>query len=517
MITDRKGFSRRQFLPRAAAAVTAVAAGVVGYELPHGSSSASPHGKAKSTGSGPASGPAPAAPAPTPDVQSFLTRPDLHPPVVRVTPVAAEASQPTSPRFIFIAPTEYVRSPALQQGLMILDRQGRMVWWGPVTAGKPFDLDAQSLHGQPVLTWWQGTVLSAHGSGVGEIADDSYRTIKAVRAGHGLTTDLHELKLTSSGTALVTAYESTTADLSALGGPHRSPVFAGHVQEIDLTTGKILFDWNSLQHIPIAESQQPLPRRNQTYDYFHLNSIDEMDDGNLLISGRNTWALYKVDRSTGAILWRLGGKRSDFSVPPAATFHWQHDASAYGPNEITVFDNARVSKNEPSRALLLSVDTTAKSVELKQAYEHPAAFNSGTLGSVQLLHDGRVFVGWGDQPYFSEFAADGTLLLDGQLPVGVRSYRAFTADWVGHPSDRPRIVARANPATGFVIHASWNGATEIDHWTVLGGAQQSSLAPVGSQQWSGFETVIAVKSKGPYFCAVALDEHNNELGRSEVV
>lgn len=155
-------------------------------------------------------------------------------------------------------------------------------------------------------------------------------------------------------------------------------------------------------------------------------------------------------------------------------------------------------------------------VRLEHAYLHPAGLNSTALGSVELQPDGRVFVGWGDQPYFSEFAPDGTLLLDGQLPIGVRSYRAFVRDWVGHPTGQPKILARANPAGGFVVYASWNGATEIDRWTILAGADKTKLAPVGSQEWTGFETAIVVNSGGPSFAAPALDKNGHELGRSAI-
>jgi hypothetical protein len=153
-------------------------------------------------------------------------------------------------------------------------------------------------------------------------------------------------------------------------------------------------------------------------------------------------------------------------------------------------------------------------VNLEHQYLHPSGIDSTALGSVQLLPDGRVFVGWGDQPYFSEFSSSGEMLLDGQIPAGTRSYRAFTQDWVGRPTEPPQIAARADPAGGFVVHASWNGATEIARWVVLAGAHKSSLQPVGSQQWTGFETTIAVNSEGPYFVAVAEDANGKELGRS---
>jgi hypothetical protein len=192
-----------------------------------------------------------------------------------------------------------------------------------------------------------------------------------------------------------------------------------------------------------------------------------MNDGNLLICARNTSAIYKIDRSTGMILWRMGGRRSDFSVSSAARFWWQHDARPHGPSVISVFDNAGPDKEKQSRGLVLAVDDRAKRVELTRAFVHPAGFIAGTLGNVQLLGDGGAFIGWGSQPYFSQYAPDGTLILDGELPIGVRSYRAHLADWVGRPADGPRVVAQANPAGGFAVHASWNGATEVARWMVL--------------------------------------------------
>lgn len=508
--------SRRQFLPRAVAATAgAVVAGVVGYELPH--RSASGHKAAPAAPKTPASAPV-ADTTTTPGnsrVQTFLTRPDLRPPAVRVTQL--DSAPESTPRFILLSPINAVPSTDPQQGLMMLDRLGRLVWFSPTSTGSPFNLAMQSYAGKPALIWWQGTVTSAHGEGVGEIGDDSFRSIKTVHAGNGLTTDLHDFQLTSRGTALITAYEATTADLTSIGKSSKAQVFVGHVQEVDLKTGRVLFDWRSLDHVGIEESFQPAPIPGQGYDYFHLNSVAEMDDGNLLISGRNTCALYKVDRSTGQIMWRLGGKHSDLSVSSTAAFWWQHDARPHGSSVITLFDNAGPAKAKQSRGLVLSLDSGATRAELTRSFEHSAGFLSGSLGNVDLQSDGGVFIGWGAQPYFSLHSSDGTMILDGELPIGVRSYRAHLADWVGHPADGPRVVAQANPAGGFAVHASWNGATEIARWTVLAGSEKTSLAEVGSQAWTGFETAIAVNSDGPYFGVVALDSNGHELGRSPIV
>jgi hypothetical protein len=508
--------SRRQFLPRmAAAAAGVVGAAALGYELPHRSGSA--HRSSPAAPEESSSTPPTTATSGSSRAQSFLTRPDLRPPAVRVTQLGHQPAHASTPRFIVLAPMNAIPAAEPQEGLMIIDRQGRLVWFAPASGTAAFNLDVQSYAGKPALTWWRGTVSSAHGYGVAQIGNHAYHPVKTIRAAHGLQTDLHDLQLTRRGTALVTAYETTTTDLSSIGGSSRGRVFVGHVQEIDLNTGRVLLDWNSLEHVPIDESYQPPPRGGQGYDYFHLNSVAEMDDGHLLVGARNTCALYNVDRVTGKVLWRLNGQRSDFSVSAAARFWWQHDARPHGSSAITVFDNSGHDKAKQSRGLVLSVHARARRVELARALVHPAGFIAGTLGNVQLLSGGGAFVGWGSQSYFSQYAPDGSMILDGELPIGVRSYRAYLADWVGRPADPPRVVAQANPAGGFAVHASWNGATEVARWTVLAGPDRSSLSAVGSQAWTGFETVIAVNSKGPYFCAVARDARGRELGRSSVI
>ncbi len=349
------------------------------------------------------------------------------------------------------------------------------------------------------------------------IGDNTYRTTQTVRAGGGLMADLHEFYLTVVGTALVTAYQKTTADLSAVGGPKKGAILASHAQEVDLATGKVLLDWDSLDHVGLQESYQAVPADGAPFDYFHINSISDQPNGNLLVSARNTWALYELERTTGQVLWRLNGKKSDFTMAPGANFYWQHHSRAFPDGTFTVFDDGSSPPEErQSRALVLSVDTKAKHVSLKRAYQHPARLIAANHGSVQLLANGHVFVGWGNQPDFSEFAQDGRLLLDGELPINVQSYRAFTHDWIGRPTELPSIAVRSNPAGGNLVYASWNGATEIKSWRVLAGKDTSSLAPVGDEEWTGFETAVAVNSSGPKFVALALDARGKELRRSEL-
>ena len=502
---SRQGMTRRQLLAGAGGGVVALAlAGLAGYEWPH-PSPATTAVKVKTAAN---------------EVQgmSFVSRPDLRPPrvLVRHHGTRLSGSGPSNPAYIFLAARTYLSDAESQPGLMIVDRHGALVWFRPLSTLAPFDFQVQQYRGRPTLTWWQGRVVDGYGLGNGELAGANYKDLLEVKAGDGLKADLHELLLTSSGTALITAFASVGADLSSVGGPSRGTLLTGHAQEVDLATGKVLMDWDSLSHIPLAETYQqysPGP-----FDYFHINSIAEAPDGNLIVSARNTWAIYKLERSSGRVLWRMNGKRSDFAVVGPARFYWQHDARPHGPARMTVFDDgATPSEERQSRGLLLSVDEAKRRVTLLTAFEHPAGFLAANQGNVQLLPDGRAFVGWGNQPYFSEFAADGELLLDGQLPIGYHSYRAYTQEWSGRPSAPPDVAARGNPAGGSIVYASWNGATDVRGWVVLAGKTPGSLSQVGAQDKSGFETEIAVNSNEPYFAVVALDASGREIGRSAPV
>ncbi len=501
-------WTRRQVIRRGGFTVAGAAAlglaGLAGYSWPHSGSSS---GARPATRDQRAAG----------DVDTFVTT-GMSPPAINVTQ-AAGTSAAGQPPYIFIAPRGYLAASVGQPGLMIVDRQGSLVWFGSPIGGTPLNFTVQQYQGRPVLTWSAGYVNAA-GITLGKyyIADSSYRVITTLKAGNGAETDLHEFNLTPQGTALITAHRKVPANLTAVGGPRKGAVYESIAQEIDVATGKVLFEWNSLDHVALSESHQPLAGQTSGYDYFHINSVALAPDGDLLISSRNTWTVYKVARSDGAIQWRLGGKKSDFVAGPGAGFSWQHDARMPEPGLLTVFDNASSPPEEAqSRALLLNVDTAAMRVTLQHAYTHPAGLLVDYQGSVQLLSDGQVFVGWGTQPYFSQFASGGELVLDGQMPVTDQSYRAFTFGWAGHPLDRPAVVARANPARGSAVYVSWNGATEVATWTVLAGKYRSGLERVGSQPRAGFETVISVNSEGPYFAVTAHDATGRQLGRSVVV
>jgi hypothetical protein len=355
---------------------------------------------------------------------------------------------------LFITPTgdtaQYANGPE------ILDRQGNVVWFHPIPAGQTAsDFRVQRYHGRPVLTWWQGTGLGGLASGTDYIYNDRYQPIATVSAGNGLNADGHEFLITPQNTALILAYTTATADLTAIGGPANQTVIDGVVQEIDIRTGKVLFQWNSADHVPYSQSEQPLPASASTpWDWFHINAVHLDSDGNLLVDARNTWTTYKVNRHSGAIIWQLGGKASSFTLKAAPgqslndagdIFAWQHDPESLGNGEYTFFDNESAGAANTgagassefgfSRAVRVILDERHRTATLVQSYDQPESLTASSQGNAQTTRDGNLLVGWGSLPYVSEFSRSGALLFNAQYPTGVNSYRAYIFPWPARGDD----------------------------------------------------------------------------------
>jgi hypothetical protein len=197
--------------------------------------------------------------------------------------------------------------------------------------------------------------------------------------------------------------------------------------------------------------------------------------------------------------------------------HWQHDARRHPGNLLTIFDNARATKDEQSRAIVIEVDEVAMEATLVGEYLRPHETLSDTQGNLQMLPGGHVFVGWGSEPYFSEFSRGGELLFDAGFPPEVESYRAFRSPWTGEPQTRPAVVAETGSGDEVRIFASWNGATEVATWRVLAGPAPDRLETVGSFPRAGFETVATLHAEGNYFAVRAEDGSGRELATSRAV
>jgi hypothetical protein len=449
------------------------------------------------------------------EVQVFHSRADMRPPTVTVTASSPQAA----PGEIFTAPYD---GPG-QAGPMILAEDGSLVWFKPLPPGRAAtDLQVQALGGSPVLTWWQGNV-SVHGFGLGEdvVTDATYRQIARVRAGNGYRADLHEFRLTPRDTALITAYAPMHCNLSSIGGPSDGAVVDGVLQEIDLHTGLVRFEWTSLDHVGLSESYEQTRKSSvaNPFDYFHINSINLDSDGSLLISARNTWTIYELDPRSGQIRWRLGGKRSSFRMGRGTPTAWQHDPREVAEDEISIFDNgASPAVRGQSRGIVVRIDSAHQTATLVSQLTHAPGVLASSQGNLQLLANGDWFLGWGQEPYFSEVGPTGATLFDAHFPAGDQSYRDFRFQWVGTPAHRPAFVLSRTSNGSRTLYASWNGSTVLATWRVLTGSSERALSAVAEARRAGFETAIPIPAPtaGSYITVQALDGAGNVLAAGPI-
>lgn len=439
----------------------------------------------------------------------FRSRPDLKPPavIVRKKPTADAA-----PGHFFIDPKK--------DGLMILDGAGELVYYHPTESA---DFRAQELAGEPVLTWWEGPMnAGGYTEGSYVIADQRYEEVQRVFAGNGYKGDLHEFKITPRNTAYLTIYQTVLMDLTRHGGPKRGAVLDSIAQEVDLETGLVVWEWRSLDHVDLDETMIQFPKSpTEAFDYFHINSINDDSDGNILVSGRNTFSVVKIDRTTGKVLWRLGGKRSDFEMGEGTDFSWQHDAIRQPDGTITIFDNAANYFGDPnydhSRGLVLKVGEPGSEVELAEPpLVHPDRVSAPSQGSLQTLPNGNRLAGWGSQPFFTEYSPDGEVISDFTYTARNSSYRAYKQPWEGSPTTPPAIATRRD-GEGVEVWVSWNGDTRTTGWRVLGGPDENSLETLDQSERDGFETALRVDSSPAFLAVEALNADGEPIGRSAVV
>jgi arylsulfotransferase ASST len=448
------------------------------------------------------------------DVWRFRSRPDLAPPAAVVT----RNSSQIAPGDLFLAP----QFGPVQDGVTILDSRGGLVWFkrlnGDTSAS---DFRVQQLGGRPVLTWWQGYVNAGVGIGQDVINDSSYRQIAVVNGANGLGADLHEFQLSPQGTALITAYFPVYWDATSIHGPKRQIVLDSVVQEIDIPTGLVLFQWDSLDHVGLGDSHQPLPKAGTSnpFDYFHINSIEPDRDGNLVISARNTWAAYKIDHRSGNVIWTLGGRHSSFRLGPGAPFAFQHDVRVQANNDLflTVFDDEAgpPSVQSQSRGLKLILDLKHMTARAVARHDHSPALSANFEGNFQQLPNGDDLVGWGQQPYVTEYDRRGRLLFDANFVDLTANYRAYRFPWTGTPITAPAVVATGGRTP--TVYATWNGSTQVASWRVLGGAKSSTLKVMTTTRKTGFETAVRLGSAQRFVAVQALDGSGRVLATSPTV
>ena len=485
--------------------------------------------------------------------QTFITKPDFHPPVLEVS-----KTKDATEGLFFLTPS-YFNSPSGPRSWapLIMTERGDVVWHGSNTSGPvSADLRVQQLDGEDVLVYWNGyisaTRVAGHGMGVVKILDSSYKEMYTVGlndgtfvAGDGVNNvaypsyiDLHEAVITTNGTILVDAYNATPHDLSSVGGQKNGWLIDSQLYEIDIKTNKTIFKWSSLDHIAqmplnqsyLTENGRPVNGENATdpWEYFGLNSAIKMDDG-YLISARMYSSIYALAKD-GSIKWQLQGiSGGDFELGPGAQFRWQHYVRpGYSSGDylfLHMFNNDNgISKGAngtyPSTGLSLFLDLRKRTATVVSSLIDPKdVLYVRSQGDYQPLDNNHVFLAYGEIAKMKEFDQHGDVVMDVQygVPYDVSSYRIFLQQWSGHPATHPLINATSSGPNSTTVYMSWNGATPdtYDSWLVYGGGSNNSLSLVANVSRTGFETNTTIGTTK--FVQVGAAKGPRVLSKSRVI
>ncbi|MHB1469461.1 MAG: arylsulfotransferase family protein [Solirubrobacteraceae bacterium] len=455
------------------------------------------------------------------EYETFDTIPGMEAPRLSVSKAAAQAA---SAGDIF---TSNGPGPG-KYGALIYAPDGRLIWFDQLSKGLTADdVNLQEYEGRRDLTLWQGKVLSlGYGDGEDLVLGPHYEVVAKVHAGNGLMADLHEFRIEPHGVAFLTAYNPIRCNLSSVEeGPSNSVILDATFQEVDMKTGLVMSEWHALGHLAANESETA-PPKERPWDWFHLNSIDLQSNGDVFISARNTWAGYEIEARTGKIAWSLGGLKSTFKLGPGVETHWQHDGRILSNGEVTFFDDGANQPKEPqSRGVQIKLNFKTHQATLTKAYTHPAPLLAASQGDMQTMRSGNVLLGYGGVAQISEFSKSGSLIYDAHLPYDFVFYRAYRHPWQATPKTAPAIAANLNnTAEETVVHASWNGATDVASWRVLAGKSASSLKTVETIPDEGFEssTILTPQQQEPatpyaYVQVQALSSTGKALASSRVV
>ena len=362
--------------------------------------------------------------------------------------------------------------------------------------------------------------------------NSEYEEAITVRAKEGWSADGTEFQITQHKTAVITTSKLIPYDLTPVNGPRQGRMRDVGFQEIDLETGLLLYQWSWSDHWNITDVNQfPIAnegRPDTPWDPFHINSVHKDDAGNFLVSSRHTNTVGYVDGHSGTFIWKLGGKRNDFkdlSEGAATGISMQHHARFLKDNSaLTLFDNAVSDETlySQSKGMIIDIDVQAMTAKVRIEYLSPHKLGSESRGSMQVLDNDHVLMGWGINAGWSEFSREGDLLCDvhfgpesGFGTEEVFSYRVFKRDWIGRPKSPPSIVRQEEN-----IYVSWNGATEVAAWALLAGeADTSDYIPLATVSREGFETRLPIPKNlsTPSLRAVGLDCYGNALAFSSIL
>ncbi len=259
--------------------------------------------------------------------------------------------------------------------------------------------------------------------------DSAYHMADSFYCGNGYSTNEHELRVLPDGHAYVMSYDAETVGMDTVvpGGHPTALVWGLIIQEIDRDKN-VVFEWRSWDHLKITDATQE-DLTAWEIDYVHGNSIDIDVNGNIMISSRNIDEVTKISRSTGEIMWRLGGKNNQFTIHDnAGWIDHQHTAYHLPNGNITIHDNGTFRGY--SRAVEYAIDETTRVATKVWEYNANQAVLGWAMGSTQRLPNGNTLIGWGSaNPIAAEVTPNGTVVYELDMRELEFTYRIFSAPW----------------------------------------------------------------------------------------
>ncbi|MEO3750362.1 arylsulfotransferase family protein [Streptomyces sp. B6B3] len=408
---------------------------------------------------------------------------------------------------------------------IIYDENGEVVWYDDAGPDHGyFDMEPITYQGEEALMVWEGKAGVVPGEKPETryvILDSSYQEVASFEV-QGYPTDSHDIEFSADGSkVLLMSYMPVQYDLSEYGGPTDARLVNGVIQEQDLETGEVTFEWNALDSIPISETEVPLDRPDMTggFDVYHLNSLEYDDDGNILTSARSTSTVYKLDQETGEIIWRFGGESNDFTFADASQIpSGQHDARRLSNGLLSVFDNGNRHDPPASRGASYELDEENMTAELVNETEPELPIFAAFAGSNRQQENGDQLITFGNTGRITEFE-DGEEDFSAQLEHGWMTYRGEIDDWHATPTTAPDAVLGEVAGDGSqTMYMSWNGATDVAGWLIEAGPSEDELSTVGYAERAGFETgaEIASADDAAVYKVTALGEFGEALGSTTV-
>jgi hypothetical protein len=374
---------------------------------------------------------------------------------------------------------------------MILDRLGNLLYFQPLTSvGSDFKLHQ---NGKMTYVFSPGANPNA---GRFRVMDSTFYVVDSLQCKNGIFTDTHDIIFLPNGHYLMLGYEFRTMNLSSYNwfngngspGSSNANVKCGVIQELD-ENKNVVFSWKAADHYQFSDVEQQWLFSPINVDWTHFNSVEQDTDGNILISLRHFSEITKINRQTGAIMWRFGGKRNQFTFinDPYSSFIGQHDARRISNGNVTLFDNGfRQQFIHPARALEYALNTQNMTATLVWSHIYASNASSRFMGGMQRLASGNTVIGWGSlvnaNVTFNMVKPNNSLVMELRFPDSLITYRAYNFPNLPFNMNRP-VVRCFDSTAGSYLDA---------------GAGHSSYL------WSSGATtrIIPVTSPGTYYVFV---------------